>query len=227
MPQPAVFPFSPASFSLNLGGSVFHFIRPSSMEAVLGAIPEESEIHDRHHPFWAECWPSSEILVSFLLSRPLPNDWKVCDLGCGLGIAAGALAARRHTVIATDISWCGCRFTAHNMDLNGGVPRVCCADWRSLPFRRCFDLLIASDILYEERFIGPVIEAVERLLGENGKAWIADPCRRFWAPFRAALDLHSGLVHRIIERAMTCGGKTAVEIVEVSRKRPDTEIPLL
>lgn len=192
---------------------------PADVDDVFDAIVEEQYEKDRFLPYWAERWPSSTHFLSFVMNAAVPSSTRICELGCGLGIVAAALANKGHTVIATDIALDGCRFARHNIAANGGTARVVCADWRTMPFNKPFDLIVASDILYEERWIGPILDCIDTLLARNGEAFIADPCRRFWELFKVRAKEREYSIS-VRERSLIDNGKTTVEIVSLSRTIP-------
>jgi predicted nicotinamide N-methyase len=52
-------------------------------------------------------------------------------------------------------------------------------DWRALPADLPrFDVVLASDVLYERRQVGVLLGLLPRLVGGRGQVWIADPGRR-------------------------------------------------
>jgi predicted nicotinamide N-methyase len=221
-PDPLNLPFPVVRFSLDYKDRSFRFVYPADHDAVIDAIAEEEYEKDRFLPYWAERWPSATVLFHFVMKHRLPVHYRIIELGCGLGVIASALAARHHCTVATDISPDGCRFAAHNIAANNGIPLVVCADWRYPPFRKRFDIVLASDVLYEKRWIDPVLDFIERLCRAEGMAWIADPCRRFWALFKQRIA-ERGLRHRLLHRSPVNGDTPVVEIIEITgRTGPDT-----
>ncbi len=191
---------------------------PENPEALLDALTDEEYEKDQLLPYWAEQWPSSRALLSFLSDRPIPKEWLLCELGCGLGMISAAEASLTDAfTVATDIAPQGCRFTRYNIMTNGGTPRVVCGDWRHLPFRQRFDAVIASDVLYEQRWIEPVIAAIDRLLKPDGRAWIADPCRRFWPLFKESLG-RRGFSPTVYAYPAVEGEAGSFEVLEITRR---------
>ncbi|MBN1578168.1 MAG: class I SAM-dependent methyltransferase [Chitinispirillaceae bacterium] len=217
IPDPSQLPFPVTFFSLIHDGRIFRFVLPADPDAVFDTITDEQYDKDRFLPYWAEQWPSAAALFSFVMQHRLPVNQRIVELGCGLGVTASALAARHHYMIATDISLHGCRFAAYNIAANNGSARVVCADWRHPPFRRRFDLIVASDVLYEDRWIDPVLDCIGQLCAPEGSAWIADPCRRFWNRFKQR-TVERGFHHRLLRRSPDNEGKTTIEIIEITRQ---------
>ena len=187
---------------------------------VLEAINKTHSDNDRFLPYWAERWPSNGPLLTYLSKRSIPRHALILELGCGLGIISAALSLQTGaSVVASDIAREGCRFAAYNIFANGGVPQVVCADWRHPPFKQRFDLIIASDVLYEERWIDPILDCIGELLTQNGSAWIADPCRRFWNRFKQR-TAQRGFLQRLLYRSSDDEGTTTVEILELTKQPP-------
>jgi SAM-dependent methyltransferase len=159
-------------------------LRPSNPTDVLDQLSEEAYSKDKFLPYWAEQWPSSDTMLDFLSNCNLDPADTIIELGSGLGIIATYLSLKGCKAIATDISHEALLFTKTNVELNKFPAFPCCVDWRALPFKSRFDLLIASDVLYEQRWINPILSSCKHLLKPGGKAFIADPCRTFWPEFK-------------------------------------------
>jgi SAM-dependent methyltransferase len=204
-------------FSFNLSNGTLRFISPANPDEVLDTISNEQFEKDRFLPYWAELWPSSKVLFQFIEKQHFPPECLVCELGCGLGIISTLLAGKGCTVISVDIASDGCYYAHANIKRNGFSPRVFCGDWRNMALKTEFDIVVASDVLYESRWKMPVLSCIRSLLKEKGKAWIADPCRRHWEEFKVAAN-SSGFESRICESQPAENGLTKVEIIELVKK---------
>lgn len=211
-------PYQTACFSLTEGDKTFTFKLPADPDAVFNAITEEEYLKDQFLPYWAERWPSAQVLVHYLLTQELDPCTCCCEIGCGLGVIATACAYKNVFTIATDISYHACLFAATNIRANGGIPHALCFDWRSVPLKPAFDLVVASDIVYEERWIDPVLTCIIRLLKPGGRALIADPSRRFWEMFKWRV-VELGLKQRVVAQELINDGKTTVEVLEIGLVR--------
>jgi SAM-dependent methyltransferase len=205
-----------AEFTLADRGRFWTFTRPASPDAILDAMSEEQYRKDQFLPYWAEYWPSSEALLSFLHGRPIRSAARACELGAGLGVIAAIMNEQGLWTAAVDLSFDACRFARVNMHRLGNAAPAVCADWRAMPFGRAFDLIAGADILYEARWIDPVARAISALLSDTGEAFIADPCRRHWRRFLKAAG-EQGLDHEIIERRSINDNKTTIEIARIAR----------
>ena len=152
---------------------VLDVLRPRDSEALLD---EEAFEREEFLPYWAELWPSSLALARAVRARALRGR-RVVELGCGLGLASVVAALSGGRVLATDWSPDALAFTAENARRNGAALAVTSCDWAQphlLEARAPWDLVIASDVLYEQRNVELLLALLPKLAGE---AWIADPGR--------------------------------------------------
>lgn len=159
--------------------------RPRSPEAL---IDDDAFGPDEFLPYWAELWPSGLALARHVAGLDV-RGLDVLELGCGLGLPSLAAAAGGARVLATDWAPAAVRLLRRNAARNGIALEAALADWRepgALPEGR-YGLVLAADVLYEERNRAPLIACLERTLADGGRALVADPGRRYAPPFLDAL----------------------------------------
>ena len=172
--------------TIGLGSVKLRIERPAAPEELLD---ESRFAEDEFLPYWAEPWPSGEALARHVTARALAGR-RVVEVGCGLGLPALTAALGGARVLATDWAPEAIALLARNARRNGLDPELLTArriDWRepaALVADGPFDLLLAADVLYEERNAAPLVELVEALECE---ALVADPGRRHAKRFLAAL----------------------------------------
>ncbi len=141
-------------------------------------ISEEDFERDERLPYWADIWPSARVLAARLLGENGAGR-SLIELGCGAGLVSAAAAAAGFDVVASDYYEDALRFARLNVTRNAGrqiATRL--LDWRSLPSESIrYDVVVASDVLYERPYGPLVAAALDRLLAANGFALIADPGR--------------------------------------------------
>ena len=160
--------------------------RPDSPEAL---IDEETFAEDEFLPYWAELWPSGIALAETIAPLPLAGS-RVVELGCGLGLPSLVAAARGAVVVATDWAADAISLLARNAARNAVELNAVVADWRdssALPRGR-FDLILAADVLYEDRNAAPLLAMLSDRLAPGGRALVADPGRRHAATFVEAAE---------------------------------------
>src|SRR3954453_12854046 len=82
-----------------LDGRDIVLLRPREADALL----DESafEARDEFIPYWADLWPSAELLARTLAGRAL-HGARVLELGCGLGLPSLAASLAGGRVMSTD-----------------------------------------------------------------------------------------------------------------------------
>jgi predicted nicotinamide N-methyase len=187
-------------------GRDFTIARPRDADAL---ITEEAFDHEEFLPYWAELWASGRALADAVAGRSLRGA-RVIELGCGLALPSLVAAASGGRVVATDWSAEALSRARDNAERNEVSIETAELDWFS-PSRELgfFDLVLCSDVLYEDRNVAALLD----LLPEIGReVWLADPGRvpagRFFAD--AARDwtvratshpaIPRGAVHRLRRR---------------------------
>ena len=160
---------------VRIGGRELSIIHPESAEDL---IDERDFEHDERLPYWAELWPSARILAEHV-SAMKGAGRSLLELGCGSGLVATSAALAGFDVVASDYYEDAPRFARVNACRNGAPAiRGRMLDWRALPARLPkFDVVVASDVLYERPYGALVAEVVARTLSKTGTAWLADPGR--------------------------------------------------
>jgi predicted nicotinamide N-methyase len=141
-------------------------------------IDEDAYVADERLPYWADIWPSARVLAERVVNMPV-DERRFLELGCGAGLVSVAAAIAGFDVTATDYYDEALRFTALNVLVNTGVligTRT--ADWRRFPHDMGrFELVVASDVLYEPAHAALIASVLDRTLTGRGSAIIADPGR--------------------------------------------------
>jgi predicted nicotinamide N-methyase len=153
----------------------FSILKPANSDDL---IREEDFVKDERLPYWADVWPSSLILASKLLELD-GSRRTALELGCGGGLSTLAATKAGFDVLATDYYEDALDVTRANVFRNlGTLARTRLVDWRHLPADLGkFDLVFASDVLYEKEYAELLPVILRGVLFERGMALIADPGR--------------------------------------------------
>ncbi len=209
--------FELATVNVAIGGRNYELLRPRSADDL---ISEEDFAIDERIPYWADCWPSARVLAERISAmqgagRPL------LELGCGIGLVSLAAAAAGFHALATDYYGEALEFTAANAQRNG-LEHVDTRliDWRKLPADLgSFDIVVASDVLYEAPQARLIADILARALPPAGLALVTDPGRRT-APALVeectALELSARCVDRV--PAEDAGAELTVSVYEIRWK---------
>ncbi len=161
--------------NVDIADRTISILHPSSAEDL---IDEKDFERDERLPYWAELWPSSRMLGQWMLDRPGAG-YSLLELGCGAGLVATCASLSGFDVTVSDYYEDALRFAEVNAWRNGGkISRGMLLDWRQLPpdLPR-YDVVVASDVLYERPSGVLIAETLAHTLAPNGTAWLADPGR--------------------------------------------------
>ncbi len=111
------------------------------------------------------------------------------ELGCGLGLASLVLHRRGGNITASDAHPLAEDFFKANLLLNGlGAMKFETSNWgRESTVLGEFDLIIASDVLYDRDQPVPLAEFVRAHAAPGAQVLIVDPNRGNHAQFRKAM----------------------------------------
>lgn len=149
MPGAAPVPAGLERRRLELPGLSLVIDAPSSPdEHVRGAERRGRSASDA---YWAHAWPAAGALAEWVLaSSMLAPGVRVLELGCGLGIAGFAAAARGARVLLTDAMPEAVHAALGNAQLNALTCDGAVFDWRdSVPDAWRADLVLGADVLYD------------------------------------------------------------------------------
>ena len=134
-------------------------------------------------------WPAGRLLAGAMQHVDIAGR-RILELGCGIGLASLVLQRRGADVIASDIHPLADAFLAYNAALNA-LPAVHYRHMRwdePLPSLGAFDLIIASDVLYERGHAALLSEVVARHALPEAEVIISDAGRGHGAALTSALS---------------------------------------
>lgn len=188
-------PLAAEVVALPWAGTAIRVDRPTDMDRLLDRVADDPE---QNLPYWAEIWPSGVALADAILRDPSPvAGRRVLEVGCGIGVTAAAALRAGADLTVCDyfpeaLALCAltCRANA------GREPRALAVNWRSPgasfvdSVGAPFPVVLAADVLYEERDVEPLLGFVAAVVAPGGLLWLAEPGRapaRLW--LEAARDL--------------------------------------
>jgi predicted nicotinamide N-methyase len=184
--------FRTATRTLEVAGREIELLMPASAEEL---IDEREFERDERLPYWADLWPSARVLADEVAVMRLAG-LRVLELGCGLGVVSLAATMAGADVLATDYYEDALRFASVNVaTATGRAIRTRMVDWNALPAKLGrFDVVLASDVLYEHRYAALMADAISHTLVRGGEAIVADPGRIAIGEFLDECDTR-GLAH--------------------------------
>jgi predicted nicotinamide N-methyase len=164
-----------------IAGHELVIARPNNPESL---IDEARFGENEFLPYWADLWPSGFALASYIAGLELAGK-RVLELGCGLALPSFAAALAGAEVVATDWAVEAVALVKLNASANGLQVKAAALDWGSNLASKLgvFDLVLAADVLYEERNARPLLRVLEAVMAPGGEALVADPGRRHAVAF--------------------------------------------
>ena len=171
-----------AQHELSIGGREIIISVPQNPDEVLDASVNSEEQVD---PYWAVLWSAAKPTAEELLKEDWPTGTTALELGCGAGLVGVAGLFAGLNVTFTDVVQEAVDLAIFNAARNG-FPAVSgrLLDWNVASGNAAYDLIIASDVLYEIHHHEPILRTVSKLLKHNGQVWIGDPGRKSADDFR-------------------------------------------
>lgn len=140
-------------------------------------------------PYFGILWPAGEGLSIYLNDHPeIVKNKTVLELGAGLGYPSLVATYLGGKVLTTD----------YHPDVESYFKRNCRhsginCDYLRLNWREdsqdigLFDVVMGSDVLYENKHAREVAKGLIRFLKPNGKILLSDPGRNYLQPFLEAM----------------------------------------
>lgn len=173
--------------NVRVGDQELSILHPASAEEL---IDEQDFERDERLPYWAELWPSAKILGQHMLGQK-GSGRSLLELGCGAGLVTACASLAGFSVTATDYYEDAVHFARLNAWRNGApIAAGMMLDWRHLPELARYDMVIASDVLYERPYGELVARVIGVTLAPGGTALVADPGRVGREAFLDALPRH-------------------------------------
>ncbi|GAB4380562.1 MAG: methyltransferase domain-containing protein [Calditrichia bacterium] len=169
--------------AVQVGETVYQLFTVKDIDELLDRLieqpPDHPEVKDERLPYWAEIWPSSIALARFLSQKNLiESEARIIEIGCGIGLVGMAVANTSSHILLTDYQPDALLFAELNWLMNlGRSPTLQLLDWRNPAMEERFDVVLASDVIYEKRFFHPLIHTFESLLLPEGHVYLSEPNR--------------------------------------------------
>lgn len=175
-------------------GQPFEICYPGNPDALLDHPATHAAFErDEYMPYWADLWPSAQVLGKALAQKSWPDletanaAPKALEIGCGVGLPGIVALSLGFEVIFSDYDTAALDFVERNAIANGFEQfETLGLDWRVPPTLKV-DLLLASDVIYEQRNIAPLIHLLKVVLNAKGTCLLVDPNRPWQKQFRQSL----------------------------------------
>lgn len=176
--------------TIELGGEDFHLRSLRDVQQCPTAIDdmESLGISSATWPLFGVLWQSEELLSHLMVTEDV-RDKRVLELGCGLALASLVLKRRGFDVTATDLNPYARVLLNFNTSLNG----IDCVEFGQAGWSGGnsslghFDLLLASDVLYDHHNLEPLVSFLAGHVRPDGEILLVDPGRGLTRRFARAM----------------------------------------
>lgn len=131
-------------------------------------------------PYWTYLWESAIGLarhVSALDDRI--SGQQILEIGCGYGLSGIIASQMGANVVFSDFEYDALLFANHNARQNGiVVADYVQMDWNTPCFQCQFDVILASDVIYEEQNWKAVVDLLKNYLKPDGVVLLSEPNRK-------------------------------------------------
>lgn len=208
-------PYETDDVLLDAGAMTVRITKIKNLDAMLDDVDPITFAEDERLPYWAELWPSAIGLARYLGREVLLRGKQVLELGCGLGLLSVVAARDGARVLCTDYEADALAFARYNALQNGcRHVRFRLVDWRYPALKRRYDVILASDVIYEARHFGPLAALLQRFLSRGGQAFFTDPGRPNAVPFFALLR-QRGFTYQNVTEPVEWEGRHEIAIYRI------------
>ena len=179
---------------------------------------EHEDVKDERIPYWAELWPSSIGLSSYLVRSGISLEKKkILEIGCGLGLVGITAGLLNGNIVLSDYSREALNLSMDNWNLNiKNDPKTALIDWRNPDLNYKSDIILASDVLYEKRSHKHLIDFFRSMLKDDGFALVADPQRSATKEFVKTFSPGIAIEKICTEIVDNNGMSNAIDIYKIS-----------
>lgn len=149
-----------------------------------GNVAEKLGISSAQWSLFGVVWPSSQILAHLMSDFDIANK-RILEVGCGIALTSLMLNERDADITATDYHPEAEDFLSQNVKLNDGkvIPFVRTGWADELSNLGEFDLILGSDLLYEDEHADLLSEFINQHAKTRCEVIIVDPGRGLHAGF--------------------------------------------
>jgi tRNA1(Val) A37 N6-methylase TrmN6 len=129
-------------------------------------------------PLWAKIWKASWLLAGYLADLPPDVNKRFLEIGAGVGLVSIVAATFGHRITMTEYNPDALNFARANACLNNcpGLP-IKRLDWNHPRLKDQFDLVVASEVTYNEAYFPPLIRLFKSNLKPGGQIILASEIR--------------------------------------------------
>lgn len=200
-------------FPVQIGERELQFHKPKNIDRFINA----DDVME-NFPLWAKIWEASIVLMQHMADFPVVPDRRILELGSGLGVAGITTAALGHDVTLSEYNQDALNFLRANAEANNcGHLSIHQLDWFKPEIEETFDLIIGSEIVYQDSAVEALGDIFEKLLSPEGKVILTERVRSTGSVFFEKMTPHFNI--RVQQRTLRSKEKSETVIIfELSPK---------
>ena len=166
--------------TLEIGNGEIQLTIVDEPDLFLDKLSKEDRDGRLYLPYWTYLWESAIGLARYVSELGATfSGQHILEIGCGFGLAGIVACQAGAKVVFTDFEHDALQFALHNSQLNGIENGVFVQmDWNTPCFNSKFDVILASDVIYEEENWEPITSLLQNLLASHGIAIFSEPNRK-------------------------------------------------
>jgi predicted nicotinamide N-methyase len=194
-------------FPIKIGERELQFHKPRNIDRFIN--PDDVM---EGFPLWAKVWEASIVLMQHMADLPVAPNRRILELGSGLGVAGITAAALGHNVTLTEYNEDALNFLRANAQVNNcGHLNIHHLDWFKPEIEERFDLIIGSEIVYQDSAVEALGKIFNRLLSPGGKVILTERVRSTGAVFFEKMTPHFDI--RVQQRTLRSKEKSETVII--------------
>ncbi len=202
-------------FPVKIGEVELRFHKPKSIDPYI----DPNDVMQKF-PMWAKLWEASAVLVQHMADLPVDHKRSILELGSGLGVAGITAAAMGHEVTLTEYDPNAMAFLQANATLNAcDSAQVRRLDWFKPDLEGTFDLIIGSELVYQEEAVDALGAIFDRYLDPQGKVILAERVRSTGAIFFDKMEKRFDILTR--KHTLESKGKTDTVVLFEMTTKPE------
>ena len=166
--------------TLQIGNGEIQLTIVDEPDLFLDKLSKEDRDGRLYLPYWTYLWESAIGLAHYVSELGATfSGQHILEIGCGFGLAGIVACQAGAKVVFTDFEYDALQFALHNSQLNGIDSAIFVQmDWNTPCFNSKFDVILASDVIYEEENWEPITRLLLNLLVSDGIAIFSEPNRK-------------------------------------------------
>ena len=166
--------------TLEIGNGEIQLTIVDEPDLFLDKLSKEDRDGRLYLPYWTYLWESAIGLARYVSELGATfSGQHILEIGCGFGLAGIVACQAGAKVVFTDFEHDALQFALHNSQLNGIENGVFVQmDWNTPCFNSKFDVILASDVIYEEQNWESILGLLLNLLVSDGIAIFSEPNRK-------------------------------------------------